>query len=96
MIPGGFCVKRTDYFDPDNKVLMRMVKSFKVHNGRIKKTQLQTESHLRWPQFIRYFEWLQEEKLIKYENSDVIITPKGFECFELFTRYYEFMHVRQT
>lgn len=83
-------------FEPDNKVLVRIVHSFQ--NGNTKKTQIQLDSKLRWDLFSKYWDWLNRQDFIKSidiekSKSDYILTPRGNELFSLFLQYYELLHV---
>jgi len=99
---GGFSVSEIvetvylDTFEPDNKVLIRIVHSFQ--NGSMKKTQVQSDSKLRWDLFSKYWDWLNRQGFIKSgftnkSKNDYMLTPRGNEFFNLFQKYYEFMHV---
>jgi predicted transcriptional regulator len=84
-----------DTFEPDNRVLVRIVQSFQ--NGSTKKTQVQLNSRLRWDLFSKYWEWLKCHEFIIMTNNDESkndykLTARGNELFSLFQRYYEFLH----
>ena len=98
---GGFSEKIVDVidvdletFDPDNRVLLRIVQSFQ--NGSTKKTQVQLNSRLRWDLFSKYWDWLKCQEFIKMTDTqsknEYGLTPKGNELSILFQKYYEFLH----
>jgi len=98
---GGFTVTEIvetnqDTFEPDNKVLIRIVHSFQ--NGSTKKTHVQLDSKLRWDLFSKYWVWLNRQDFIKEVSSknknEYMLTPRGNEFFNLFLHYYEFMHTK--
>lgn len=85
-----------DTFEPDNKVLLRFVDSFRKSEA-VKKTQLQLASKLRWDLFSKYWEWLHSQDYIKCidmieRKNEFLLTPKGNELFNLFLNYYTFMN----
>ena len=84
-----------DFFDPDNKVLVRIVNLFS-DKSTVKKTQLQLASKLRWDLFSKYWDWLQEHDFIQSidckNKNDYTLTSKGNELFSLFLKYYECVH----
>ncbi len=96
---GGFSETRIDpipdkdLFDPDNKVLARIVNLFS-DKSTVKKTQLQLASKLRWDLFSKYWDWLQEHDFIQCSEhkNNYALTPRGNELFSLFLKYYEYVH----
>ena len=81
-----------DFFDPDNKVLVRIVNLFSDKSA-VKKTQLQLASKLRWDLFSKYWYWLQEQDFIQSTDiNDYTLTPRGSELASLFLKYHEFLH----
>jgi len=101
---GGFSETRVneefntskDLFDPDSKVLVRIVNLFS-DKSIVKKTQLQLASKLRWDLFSKYWEWLHTHDFIQCvdptKKNDYALTPKGNEMFSLFIKYYEYVHM---
>jgi len=80
-------------FNPDNKVLERMIFSF-YENRAVKKTQLQLASKLRWDLFSKYWEWMISEHYIKCENptdgkNDFVLTTEGIEMADQFLKYFD-------
>ena len=80
-------------FNPDNKVLERLMTSLQ-DNRVVKKTHLQLASKLRWDLFSKYWEWMITEHYIKCENptdgkNNFMLTSEGTEMSKLFLRYYE-------
>lgn len=80
-------------FNPDNKVLERLMTSLQ-YNRVVKKTHLQLASKLRWDLFSKYWEWMITEHYIKCENptdgkNNFMLTSEGTEMSKLFLRYYE-------
>lgn len=103
---GGFTetrisgIKSTDYdqdaFDPDSKVLYRIISSFRTKSP-VKKTQIQLASKLRWDSFSRYWKWLQIRDYVQCvdvgDKNDFMLTPKGNELFSKFLSYYEYLRM---
>lgn len=68
-----------DTFDPDSKVLSRIIDSFRTRST-VKKTHVQLASKLRWDLFAKYWEWLQNCEYIKCSEdeegkSEFTLTP---------------------
>lgn len=99
---GGFSITKIvennlDTFEPDNKVLIRIVYSLQ-NKGSTKKTQVQLDSKLRWDLFSKYWDWLNRQGFIKSDvinksKNDYMLTPRGNEFFNLFQKYYDFIHM---